>query len=134
VQLPAFVVDQVRVDEPPDATVVGEALSVRVGAGVGVEVVTVTVVVVCALTPALLVHLRVYEAVDASGPTDCVPDIDLLPLHPPLAVQLVAFWEDQLRSDEPCAAIVPGVASSVTVGAGVEGGLLGAVPPPLESL
>ena len=48
---------------------------------------------------------------------DSVPLVDLLPVHAPLAVQLVAFVEDHARVEEPPLVTLLGVAVKVTVGA-----------------
>ena len=53
-----------------------------------------------------------------SAPVDCVPDVALLPDHPPDAVQLVAFVVLHVNDDaEPDATLV-GEADNVSVGAG----------------
>jgi hypothetical protein len=46
----------------------------------------------------------------------CVPDIVLVPDHPPLAVQEVAFWDDQVRVAEFPEVTLVGLAVSVMVG------------------
>ena len=56
----------------------------------------------------------------------CEPDVVLVPDHPPLAVQEVAFALDQVSVDEPPEVTDVGEAEKVTVGDGVGGGV---VPP-----
>jgi hypothetical protein len=51
-----------------------------------------------------------------SGVTDWVPESVFAPVHPPEAVQDVAFIEDHCRVDELPAAILVGLAESVTPG------------------
>jgi hypothetical protein len=51
-----------------------------------------------------------------SGPVLCDPRADLTPLQPPDAVQVVAFVELQLRSDEPPAETIVGLAAIVASG------------------
>ena len=46
------------------------------------------------------------------------PEIAFAPPHPPLAVQLVAFVEDQESVEESPCEIVEGLADNDTVGAG----------------
>ena len=57
------------------------------------------------------------------GPTCALPEVALVPLHPPEAVQLVAFVELQVSVGVPLVATEVGLADRVTVGAGVD-------PPP----
>lgn len=52
-----------------------------------------------------------------SGPVPCEPAVDLAPLQPPCAVQLVAFVELQLSWDEPPADTICGLAASAASGA-----------------
>ena len=52
------------------------------------------------------------------GETDCVPETALVPVHPPLAVQDVAFVDDQERVDDWPEVIDAGLAARETVGAG----------------
>jgi len=51
-----------------------------------------------------------------NAPVLALPPIDLLPDHPPEAVQLVAFVEDQLSVEAEPLLTVPGFALRVTVG------------------
>jgi hypothetical protein len=55
------------------------------------------------------------------APLDSDPDVALLPLQPPDAVQLVASVLDQLRLDVLPLTTLPGFADSETVGAGAAG-------------
>ena len=110
VQAVALVVTQVSAEVPPLCTVVGLAVKLSVGAGA-----TVTVTV-CEDVPPAPLQLRVKSVVAASGAVVCEPAIALPPLQPPVAVQLLALVELQLRVDVPPLAIVAGFATSVTVG------------------
>ena len=51
-----------------------------------------------------------------SAPVLQLPPVDSLPLHPPEALQLVAFVEDQLSVEGEPLVTVPGFALRVTVG------------------
>ena len=114
VQLVALVDDQVSVLAFPDTTVVGLAARVTVGGGL----VTVTVVD-CVAVPPEPVQLNVNVLVVVRAPVGTfVPEVDLVPDHAPLAVQLVAFVDDQVRALAFPETTVEGFAVSVTVGAG----------------
>jgi hypothetical protein len=56
--------------------------------------------------------------VAANAPVLAVPLVVRLPLHAPLAVQLVAFVEVQVSVDDAPLATVVGLALRVTTGAG----------------
>lgn len=56
------------------------------------------------------------------GLTVCVPDNVFVPLHAPVAVHEVASLELQVRVEEPLRVMLPGLALSDTVGAGLLGG------------
>ena len=56
--------------------------------------------------------------VEDSGPVDSEPLVDFDPVQPPLAVQEVAFVEDQLSVEAPPVVTDVGLAASVSVGAG----------------
>jgi hypothetical protein len=53
-----------------------------------------------------------------SAPVDAVPLVAVLLVHPPLAVQELAFWELQESDEVPPLATVVGFAVRVTVGGG----------------
>jgi hypothetical protein len=89
----ALVVFQFSVAALPETTAEGVAVNETVGVGF-----TVTVVLCEALPPAP-VHNRVNVVVDCSAAVAAVPDVALLPDHPPLAVQLVALVLLQVRFD-----------------------------------
>jgi hypothetical protein len=110
-QLLALVVDQVSVDRPPLATVIGLALNVMAGAG-GFTLTTVD----CAALPPAPLQVRVYVLLALSAPVDCVPDVALVPDHLPEAVQEVALAELQVRVALAPLAMVLGLALRVTVG------------------
>ena len=67
--------------------------------------------------PPVPVQVRMKSPDALIGPTDSDPDVALDPVHPPEAVQDVAFVDDQLSIVLLFTAIVEGVAVSVTVGA-----------------
>jgi hypothetical protein len=112
VQLVAFVVDHVSLEVPPEATDVGDAENVSVGA---VELVTVTVTE-RVIEPPDPVHVSVYAAVDVGVLVD-VPDVAFVPVHAPDAVQLVAFVDDHVSLVVPPDATDVGDAENVSVGA-----------------
>jgi len=113
VQAVALLEDQVNVDVPPLATLVGLALIETVGAG-GAETLTVAD---CDAEPPAPVHVRVYLVVAASAAVFCEPLMASEPLQPPEAAQAVALAEDQLNIDVAPLATVLGLALKVTVGA-----------------
>jgi hypothetical protein len=93
VQAVAFAVDQVSVALCPTVTEVGLTEIVTVGAAA----VTVSVADACAL-PALPVQVSVYVVLPlAVGLSLAVPAVACVPVQPPLAVQEVAFVEDQVK-------------------------------------
>ena len=53
-----------------------------------------------------------------SAPVDCEPLVGLAPVPPPLAVQEVAFVEDQVSVEAAPVVTEVGLAVSVSVGAG----------------
>ena len=74
------------------------------------------------------VQLRVYVTFPAPvGVTDCVPLVASVPVHPPLAVQLLALVVDQVKVALWPSVTVVGATEIVTVGA--NGGPM--FPPPL---
>ncbi len=113
-QAVALVEDQVNVELPPLATLVGLALSETLG---GVAE-TVTVADWDAEPPAPL-HVSVNVVVVVRAEVVRVPLVGSLPVQPPEALQEVAFVEDQVRVEvAPCATVL-GLAEIVTAGAGV---------------
>ena len=111
VQLVAFVELQVSVEEPPDAMLIGDAVSVTVGAC------AIVTVAVCDVEPPVPEQLSVYVPLADSAPVLCVPDVAWVPVQLPDAVQLVAFVELHVNVDESPDAMLVGDAVSVTVGA-----------------
>lgn len=108
VQDVAFVLASVRVDEPPETIVVGDAVKVAVGA----LPVTVTVAVAVAGGDVVPVQVSLYVVV-VVGCTTAVPDVpDTGP------VQEVALVELSVRVEAPPDATLVGEAVSVAVGAG----------------
>jgi hypothetical protein len=70
-----------------------------------------------ALPPAPL-QLSVKVLVMVSGPRASLPEVALLPVQAPEAVQEVAFAEDQVSAEDPPLVTDVGFAASDTVGAG----------------
>lgn len=93
VQLLALVDDQVSVVELPVATVVGVAVRVTEGAA-GWVTVTLTD---CVADPPAPVQVSAKADVAVNAPVDIVPDVDLLPLQFPEAVQAVALVDDHVN-------------------------------------
>lgn len=114
VQDAAFVDDHARVEMPPGASDSGLAVSVSVGIGGGFAV-TMTL---CEIVPPLPAQVSVKVVVDASGPVGSVPLVGFASLQPPLALQLVAFVDDQLSIVASPVVTESGLAVSVKVGAG----------------
>ncbi len=124
----ALVEDQVNVELPPLATLVGLALSETLG---GVAE-TVTVADWDAEPPAPL-HVSVNVVVVVRAEVVRVPLVGSLPVQPPEALQEVAFVEDQVRVEVAPFATVLGLAEIVTAGAGVDTETVAAckaLPPP----
>lgn len=92
----ALVLDQLSVDEAPEAIVVGFAVNVRVGA----EALCIVTRAVALPAPPLPVQVSVKSVVALSGPTLCEPDVALLPAQPPDAEHEVAFEEVQLSVED----------------------------------
>jgi hypothetical protein len=113
VQEVAFVEDQVNVDIPPLATLVGLALKETLG---GVDE-TVTVVD-CVAEPPLPVHVSVNFVVLVRAGVTVEPLVGSPPLQPPEAVQEVALVANQVNVELPPLATVLGLAANVTVGVG----------------
>jgi hypothetical protein len=109
----ALVLDQERVDEPPDATLLGDALNMTVGAGD----VTVTVADWFA-DPPVPEQVSAYVEFAVTAPVDCVPDVDFVPDHAPLAEHELTLVLDQESVDDPPDATLAGEALNVTVGRG----------------
>ena len=85
---------------------------VQVGGGV-----TVTVTV-CVVVPPVPVQAMVNAILAVRLGIICVPPVPLVPDHPPLAVQEVAFALDQVMVVEPPVVTPDGDAEMVTVGVG----------------
>jgi hypothetical protein len=113
VQLDALVDDQVSVELPPLATLLGLAVKDTVG---GLTV-TDTVVELWAVPPAP-VHVRTNLVVAFSATVVWVPLVGSLPVQPFDAVQDVALVEDQVSVDVLPMSTVEGFAEIVTTGAG----------------
>ncbi len=111
VQLVALVVLHVSVDEAPDCTLVGDALNDNVGAA------TTVTEAFFATEPPLPVHVSVYVLAALSVPVLCAPEVALLPLHPPDAVQLVAFVAVHVSCAAAPDCTLAGDAANVSVGA-----------------
>ena len=113
VQMLTPALDQESVDEPPDATLLGDALNVTVGTGDA----TVTAVDWFA-DPPVPEQVSVYVEFAATAPVDCVPDVDFVPDHAPLAEHELEFVLDHVSVDDPPDATFAGEALNVTVGRG----------------
>ena len=110
VQDVALVEDQVRVEELPGATEVGDAESVAVAAGT-----IVTVALLADEVPPVPVHVTEYVVVTL-GETETEPEVPLA--VKPVPVQDVALVEDQVRVEELPEAMEVGDALRVAVAAG----------------
>ena len=71
-----------------------------------------------AVPPAPL-QVNVYVVVAASAPVACVPEVAMVPDHPPEATQEFVSVEFQVNVALPPAAIVAGLPLRLTVGTGV---------------
>jgi hypothetical protein len=109
----ALVVVQLSVELPPLAMLSGDADIATVGAG-GV---TVTETLLCAFPPEPL-QVSVNDVVDVSAPVLCEPLVALLPVQPPVAVQLLAFVLLHVSVELDPDAMLCGLAPSDTVGGG----------------
>lgn len=114
VQLVALVDDQLSVVEPPLAIVDGAAVSVTEGAA-GCVTVTFTD---CVADPPAPVQVSANAELAVRAPVDAVPDVALLPLQLPEAVQDVALVDDQVSVAAEPDTTDDGATASVTVGAG----------------
>lgn len=112
VQLVAFVAFHVNVDEPPDAMLPGDAVSVSVGIG------AMLTVAVCDAEPPAPVQVNMKFVFADNAPVLCVPEVVCVPVQPPDAEQLVALVELHVSIDEPPEAMLVGAALSITVGIG----------------
>jgi hypothetical protein len=110
----ALVEDQVRVDVPPWATLLGLAAIETLGGAAD----TVTVAD-CDAEPPAPVQVRVNFVVAVSVGVVSEPAVASEPLQPPEAVQAVALVDDQVRADVAPLFTVVGFAVKVTAGAGV---------------
>ncbi len=72
-------------------------------------------VVIATALPALPEHVRVYVESCASGPTLCEPEIALVPVQAPDALQLVTFVLVHVNVDEPLRATPGGFAEMLRV-------------------
>jgi hypothetical protein len=106
---------QLSVDEPPIRTEFGVALSASVGGGAGGVTLTVTV---WEAVPPGPVQARAKDVVAANPDRASEPLTGRAPLHPPEAVQAVAFDDVQPRVDVPPLATVAGAAVRDTLGNG----------------
>jgi hypothetical protein len=106
---------QLRVEVPPCTIEAGFALRASVGGGVAGVTLTVTV---CDAVPPAPVQLSANNVVLVRLLRTSLPVGFFAPLQPPLAVQLVAFVDDQLTVDEPPLVTDRGDAVSDTVGGG----------------
>lgn len=109
----ALVADQLNVELPPLATVLGLAAKVTVGAGEVTETVAA-----CDALPPVPVQVRPKVELAVRAPVGCEPAAALVPAQAPEAVQEVALVADQVSVELPPLATVLGAALKLTVGAG----------------
>ena len=96
------------------ATVVGDAVSVTEGTA-GCVTVTFTDCVADPPPPAA-VQVNANAEFAVRGPVDALPDVDLVPLQLPVAVQVVALVDDQVSVAADPETTDAGTTASVTVG------------------
>jgi len=118
VQLVVFVDDHVSFDVPPDATDVGDADNVSVGA-VLVDPVTVTEAV-RVTEPPLPVHVSVKLELVVSAFVVKVPERAVRPDHAPEAAQLSAYADFQVSCDVEPDVMEVGDADNVSTGTAAE--------------
>jgi hypothetical protein len=111
----------------PEATAVGAAASVAVGAGIDA-----TVAVAGGVTPPGPVHTIEYTLVAMIGPVLWVPLAATVPLHPPDAIHESALVDVHVKVEAPPEATAVGVAVSATIGKAftVTGAVAAALLPP----
>ena len=129
VQEVALVADQVSVELPPLATVLGLAAKVIVGAGEVTETVAD-----CDALPPVPVQVSPNVELAVRAPVDCDPLAALVPAQAPEAVQEVALVADQVSVELAPLATVLGAALKLTVGAGAVTETVAdwvALPPPV---
>jgi len=112
-QVSAFVDDQVSVELPPEAMLLGLALKATVG---GVAV-TETVAELRAVPPSP-VHVRTNFVVEPNGTVVWLPLVGCAPVQPFDALQVLAFVEDQVSTEVLPVLTVVGFAEIVTTGVG----------------
>ncbi len=108
----ALPLDQESVDEPPEATLVGEAFKETVGAG-ELSLVTLTLRVI---QPAFPQHTNVKVLVAPNGPTFSEPTVARRPDQAPDAEQRCTFFADQVSDDCPPTATLAGEALNESEG------------------
>jgi hypothetical protein len=109
VQEVALVLDHVSVEEAPDFTALGVALSETIGATLD----TVTVAD-CVAEPLAPVQVSSYSVVFVRAPVDQVPLLASWPCQPPEALQSFAPVDAQVSVELPPLPTVVGVAVNVT--------------------
>ncbi len=114
VQVLAWLDNQVSVEERPEFTVLGFAVSCTTAAWL--ETVTVAD---CVAEPPGPVQVSSYSVVLVSAPVGHVPLTATAPFHPPDAVQLVAFAAFHVKLELAPLPTVVGEAVSVTAALGV---------------
>ena len=98
-------------------TVVAVSPAGVVGGVVSTPAITVTIAL-CVAVPPAPVQARVYVPVVVRLASVCVPDVALVPVHPPLAVQEVVLVELHDNVAEPPEVTDVGDAERVMVGVG----------------
>lgn len=106
--------DQVKVEVPPWATLLGFALSETLGTGADTDTVAD-----CDAEPPAPLHVKVNFVAAVRAGVLWEPLVASVPLQPPDAAQEVALVDDQLKVDAAPLLTVLGLAVSVTAGAGV---------------
>ena len=113
VQAVAFAEDQASVAALPLTTVLGLAVSVRVGCGGFTDTVTD-----CEALPPAPVHISVYVALAVNAPVETEPPSVWIPFQAPVAAHEVALLEAQVSVAALPLMTVLGFADSDTVGVG----------------
>lgn len=113
-QIGTLVDVQEIIDEPPDDTLIGDAVIEKVGVGPIDPTVTITVCVTD--VPPDPVQEPVYIVVVVRGPVETLPDVLVCEIVPPVMVQEEAFVDDQVRVAELLDATEVGEAERVRVG------------------
>ena len=110
-----FELDQSSVEALPTGTLAGLAVKLSVGG----ETAATSTVVADRPVPPSPVHARLNVVADVKASMLSLPSVDLLPVQPPVASQVVAFVLDQCRVVAPPMGTVVGSAAIETTGSAV---------------